>query len=575
MVWLEARFCSSTGLNDLSADRKFKPDRQDSPPVCTKKPQSSRSSPPPRSASSLTTTLPAHPPSSRRRLEVGKSHSSSLSSLGEISALERRNSKVLTGSSRVLSQDGIISPETDSGFVCSESSRLTPAAAASPLHQRAAESVSVPQERIPQMVPVSAPSPASPLLQNHPAMEPNRTRSRRSRPGPRRCIFSFSPKRCVPLTAPTRADSGTSEFGPDSDSSLTVSDRLNDHFTQSINSLHDSSQSPSLTSALGHHDDPLRALSSSQAANRNDAIQTLQVEMSRLRESIESCLRNKRPLRAAPSAQHTTSSPPIRPGERRGDVRERINSPPEDVEYTLRRTTRRRPPSAHTPTTDISTGSDPPSPQPLVSRCTQTSTAAADSQRSRTRQQQPGVSAADVPDSRGRAPLCPQCLSHGHRGRSERPVGGDREPLHSRCPHCPHCGRRGPYSSTEPDPPTHTTCQPAESPHRAEGSGYFEAAAPPALLQYMPVWPPPLLLYSSPLYVSPSNSQGKSSGFRGRREVRRRRRSLSLDKQRCVDSSLQRALRAARSMKHTSGHMAHSLASGLHYQQLLAQSCSL
>jgi len=38
--------------------------------------------------------------------------------------------------------------------------------------------------------------------------------------------------------------------------------------------------------------------------------------------------------------------------------------------------------------------------------------------------QQPGVSAqvceaADVPDSRGWAPLCPQCLSHGPRGRSE------------------------------------------------------------------------------------------------------------------------------------------------------------
>lgn len=36
-------------------------------------------------------------------------------------------------------QDGIISPETDSGFVGSESSRVTPAAAASPVHQRASE----------------------------------------------------------------------------------------------------------------------------------------------------------------------------------------------------------------------------------------------------------------------------------------------------------------------------------------------------------------------------------------------------------------------------------------------------
>lgn len=36
-------------------------------------------------------------------------------------------------------QDGIVSPATDSGFVGSESSRLTPAAAASPVHQRAME----------------------------------------------------------------------------------------------------------------------------------------------------------------------------------------------------------------------------------------------------------------------------------------------------------------------------------------------------------------------------------------------------------------------------------------------------
>lgn len=36
-----------------------------------------------------------------------------------------------------VTQDGIISPETDSGFIGSESSHLTPAAAQSPLHQRA------------------------------------------------------------------------------------------------------------------------------------------------------------------------------------------------------------------------------------------------------------------------------------------------------------------------------------------------------------------------------------------------------------------------------------------------------
>lgn len=46
---------------------------------------------------------------------------------------------MLTGLLGAAVQDGIVSPGTDSGFVGSDSSRLTPAAAASPLHQRATE----------------------------------------------------------------------------------------------------------------------------------------------------------------------------------------------------------------------------------------------------------------------------------------------------------------------------------------------------------------------------------------------------------------------------------------------------
>ncbi|XP_029300837.1 AT-hook-containing transcription factor isoform X2 [Cottoperca gobio] len=581
-----------TGNLEASAAQKSKSEQQDSPPVRTNKQQSSRSSP---GASSQFITLPAHRPSSRRRLEVGESHSSSLSSLGEITVLGRRNSKLLTVSSRVLSQDGIISPETDSGFVCSESSRLTPAAAPSPLHRRASESVSVLPEEKPQTGLVSAPSPASPPSHSRMAIYPRRSprlshdHQKRTRQGQRRRTFSCSPPRCARQTEQTRTDSGTSEFGLESDSSHTVSeDRQNDQYTHS---LHNSSPSSS-PAAQYHHDDSLRALSLSQVANRNDAIQTLQAEVTRLKETLESCFRNKKPLssvRAAPSTHHNTSNPRIRSGERWADVsRERRDGQTVDEEYTLRRTTRKRPPSAHKPQPDILRGSEPSTAQPQVSRCTQTSTAAPVSSCSHTNavrcrtqpRQHPGVSAqvcetADEPDSRGRrAPLCPQCLSHGHRGRSEMPVGGDRELTHSlRCCLCPLCGRHNPYRSTEPDSPTYTSCQPAESPNRAERSRHF--AAPSALLHCMPVCPPPLLLYSSPLHVSPSNSPGTSSGVSGRREVRgRTRRSLSVDKQRSMDTSLKRAIGAARHMKHTSGHMARSLATGLHYRELLTQSCS-
>lgn len=195
-----------------------------------------------------------------------------------------------------VDQDGIISPETDSGFVGSESSHLTPATVPSPLHQRASQrwggltrlfyihthllqfylmcrltppnthththsfqqcrqslsfskflirsslfsvfeclnifpwcdSVSVHQEGHTgrcQIGPVSAPSPASSPSSSCKATgtrgasqlspdQPNRSRQRQ-----RRRTFSYSPQRWVSHTEQTRADSGTSEFGLESDSS--------------------------------------------------------------------------------------------------------------------------------------------------------------------------------------------------------------------------------------------------------------------------------------------------------------------------------------------------------------------
>ncbi|CAK6965109.1 microtubule organization protein AKNA [Scomber scombrus] len=596
--------------------RQAESDHHDSSPVPSSKKRTSKSNHP-RRASSQSTALPVHAPSSSRRLETGKSHSSSLSSLGEIAASDKRSSKLQTGASRVLSQDGIISPETDSGFVGSESSHLTPAAAPSPLHQRAPESVSVPQEvnsGKPQTSgPVSARSRGSSPSHRRTALEPSRISRWRTRHTEQRRSFSCSPQRWVSETDQTRAESGTSEFGLESDCTYTVSeDGQSDRYAESLDSFHSSYPSSSPAARL-HHGDSLKALRSSQATNRDDAIQTLQAEVTRLKGRIEKCLKNNQPVssvRAAPPAQEKrthpiTSTPRIRSGERRTPVDE------SEEESTLRRTARKRSAPAHRqkPQADILSGSELESstlrPQPQVSRCTQTSDAAPDSHWSRTNtyrsrthtRQDPGVSVrvsgpADEPDStRGQAPLCPQCLSRCHRGRCERPVGGNKESTHStsHLRHCPHCGSLELHRSTETDcrrdsdSPTHTCRKPAKSLDRAARSRYFTAAAPPALLQCTPVCPPPLLLYSGPvmnsypppIYVSPSNSTGTSSGIRGRREVRgRTRRSLSVDEQRTIDSSLNRAIRAARHMKHTSRHMARSLATGLHYQELLSQSCS-
>ncbi|XP_054860096.1 microtubule organization protein AKNA isoform X2 [Amphiprion ocellaris] len=526
-------------------------------PADTGKQWSSRSSPPSYGASSLSTPVP---PSSRSRLDLRKSHSSSLSSLGDIPA-ERMSSKGQTGSRRAHSQDGIISPEMDSGFVGSESSRLTPAAASSPVQQRASESnASVPQEGNsgrPQTGLVSTPSSSS--SHRPTATEPkldsqfNPDQPRRTRPGRRRRTFSCSPQRWVSRREQTPAD-GDSIF-PFSAASTRSED--SDHCYRSIDSLH-SPPSSSSRAARYHH-------GNSQAANFNDAIQTLQAEVTRLKERLESCLKNKKPLSSVQAARSAlnTSSPRIRTVEQRREAscgrREARSLDEVQEESVLRRTTRSA--SAQTQKTqqDILRKSelDSSSPHPQVSRCPQTSAAPDSSCQHTTSVRSRRTQTADEPDSsRSRAFLCPQCLS-GRRGRrTERPAGGIRESTlpSTCCRRCPLCGRLEPNTCTEPDCHRHS-----ESPDRTMSRRYF--ADSPELLEYRPVGPTPLLLFPSPLYISDTRS---CSAVRGRR-----RRSLSADKLLSVDGSLNRAIRAARNMKHTSRNMARSLATSLQYQELL------
>ncbi|XP_063334942.1 microtubule organization protein AKNA isoform X3 [Pelmatolapia mariae] len=577
------------------------------------KQQNSRSSP--RPASSRLMMFPVFRQSNIKRVEVGKSHSSSLSSLGDVKVSELRSSEVQAGGRRVFSQDGIISPETDSGFVGSESSRLTPATASSPLHQRASESsVPVPQEGSTSLQTgrVFAPSHFSSPLHSHTAkdlimssrLSLSLDQPQRCRRAVRRRTSSCSPERCVSLRQ-QRVESGSSEFGLESDGTHIDSEgEKTDQYSKSINFL-DSSHSSSSTTTQHHHCDSPRARSSSQ--NCIDAVQILQAEVTKLKERLEDCLRNKKPIRSALSTQdnssnQSTSSSCFRSREQRSDVsaekRETQMVDEVEEETTQRRIARRKSASINQqkPQHDYLTRSElqPCAPQPQVSRCTQTS-AALDSCSSHTttvysRQTQhrkhPVVSVSekgDEPDSRrSQAPVCSQCLSF-HRASPERPAGGGREMLHSStcCHQCPLCGRLESYKVIKPDShrisdtSTHIKYQPAESPDGAVGSRFFASAAPPALLQCMPVCPSPLLLYSSPLYVSP-NRTPMSSEVTGPGEVRRRtkRRSLSVDRERSLDSSLNKAIRAARHMKHTSRHMARSLASGLQYQELLTQSCS-
>ncbi|KAF3702282.1 AT-hook-containing transcription factor [Channa argus] len=142
------------------------------------------------------------------------------------------------------------------------------------------------------------------------------------------------------------------------------------------------------------------------------------------------------------------------------------------------------------------------------------------------------------PDRSCQAPLCSQRSSH-QRGQTQ-------------------------YCFGDLDPPIHPSWDPAESPDRLVKNRFVAAAAPPVLLKCMPMCPPPFL-----------NSSGMSSRVRSGGEVKGKTRwSMSADKQHPLDSSLNRAIRAAQQMKHTSGHMARSLSSGLQYQEVLTQFCN-
>ncbi|XP_070990346.1 microtubule organization protein AKNA-like isoform X1 [Oncorhynchus clarkii lewisi] len=634
------------------AQRRPMQGQQDAAFIPTARPRTSKSLPPSPKDLSQSTVFPDLLANDSKRSEVRKSHGSSLTSLGESAASERRGSKLQPGTRRVPSQDGIISPETDSGFVGSESSRLTPAAP-SALHQRAIASLSVPEEQSPgkphhtspvsgQPLPSSCTPPHRPTLLEHcegsRLSTPRQVRgsSGRTRGEERRGISaSSSPQHRASRTPQPWAGSGTSEFGPDSDHIHSASGEDEGRSDRSTRTTqHRCQPSPSPT-APDHHGDPLRALSSGQLTNRNEAIQSLQAEVGRLKERLEGSLRQTNPpspVRAPPSAQdghtHSLSSTPRtrsaqqrRDGGREESREERRWGEEQQVEERSPRLTPRRSASVprQRPELDITTESEhfQSTPRLRFSRRIPVSPATWGGSRGRaetvrnsgahTRQHvsmSVGGDGGDKPDCRGRqAPVCPQCSPQTHsHGHSTRPDGGggDTEPIHSHTGlhsrHCPACGRSQTYRSTstkhdrrtESDSgPAHRGSWPMSSPHGDVRGVYFAAPPPPVLgsvplVQCMPVCPP-VLYYSSPVMnVAPSQPQpiyvslggGVATGVRGHHEQVRggAGHSLSAD-QRSLSSSLNHAIEAARGMREASRRMARTIATGLHHQEALSQSC--
>ncbi|MED6263987.1 hypothetical protein CHARACLAT_010098, partial [Characodon lateralis] len=212
-------------------------------------------------------------------------------------------------------EDRIISPETDSGFVGSDSSHLTPAAVPILLHQRASESVSAPQDRNP-----TRPQSAS-LSLSHLDQEPTEGHTfdsnQRRRSRQRRRTFSYSPQSCVSQKNQARADNGSSDSWMMSDAPSACEEQRSDPFSESVDSpLCANSSSP--PPARHRHGHPLRVANPSDGGNYKDAFMKLQAEVEKLKEKLDISLRNEKPLSsvtAAPSAQkicfHHTPSPSI------------------------------------------------------------------------------------------------------------------------------------------------------------------------------------------------------------------------------------------------------------------------
>uniref|UniRef100_A0A3B3TQG7 AT-hook transcription factor n=1 Tax=Poecilia latipinna TaxID=48699 RepID=A0A3B3TQG7_9TELE len=535
-------------------------------------------------------TPPAASARSRKRLERSSSLSSACSLVD--GAPEWRNCKVQTGSRRVLSQDRI-SPETDSGFMGSESSRLIPGAVPLCPHQMATESVSAPQDRSPNRPLSACQLDAGPRDGTEPEPRPRRRSRQRRR--------TFSPQSFISQRKQARADARPSGLW-----TLFYSSTSNAHSPsedqQSARSTA-GSLSSSPPAARRRHGDPPRARSSSRGGRGNpiDAFLMLQAEVNHLKERLDisqrnekppSSAKNEKPLGAAvTSAQknfcHRSSPPPIRSVELCSDVglERRLVQTLDDIEpETLSGKTARETRDAAAPKQQnhFFRGSELEQLQAQVSRFTQTSLAPLKvSSNVHSRNTQTWMSsapdAADKPDSEDQSHLCPQCSSVLRQ--PAYPPGGSREPLDSPCwCRCSICGLLKIHKSTDSDcyryfPPTHKNHQP-DSSDRVSSRRFSSSVSPSPPNQEPLYQQQQLLLPSKPQYSFADASPGHGSGLRWPRERKhRRRRSHAVEAQTSLDGSLERAIRAARRMKRTSSHMARSLASGLVYQKLLSQSC--
>ncbi|KAA0719888.1 AT-hook-containing transcription factor [Triplophysa tibetana] len=291
--------------------------------------------------------LPGQPGRETKTAGNRKVLSSSMTSLAE--TIETGNLILKTKSKIVVAPplDGVVSPETDSGFMGSESSQLTPAVH-SPLHQRAVVRSSGPHVKNPRKAnsacrtrqPLAVSSSPSLLSLDPPADHLSTGRCTSSvgrRAREERCSASSLATSTSPLHCPeTTLQPGLSNLTSQSEHGSDQEEKAQDNpYPQPANLQSGFHRSPSLR--VPYHRGDLKAQSSVQLTNHKEALQSLQEEVNKLKERLEGkseLSKPSSPVIAPPYISEDTrdntapqaATPPwldLRSSERMGGQRER------------------------------------------------------------------------------------------------------------------------------------------------------------------------------------------------------------------------------------------------------------
>ncbi|XP_062867910.1 microtubule organization protein AKNA isoform X2 [Trichomycterus rosablanca] len=258
--------------------------------------------------------LPGQHDSGKRATSGRKSHNM----LGESAATEKRDSKESAGVLKAPLQDGVISPETDSGFMGSESSRQTPAAH-SPVQQRTAVRVTRPSvtpnkcKINPETVAFSGQG--NTTFPSHTQPSSDRPRDRANASGDTPGSLGRKGKgKAERRHSHSTFTSSSSHHWPSRPLQPSPIGHISELQSDRVPSLSEdeprqgrslNTKNPTLT-VPHHHSEHRKTQTRVQLTNQHEAFQSLHEEVDRLKEHLEESLRTTSPLKRA---SHHASTP--------------------------------------------------------------------------------------------------------------------------------------------------------------------------------------------------------------------------------------------------------------------------